>query len=99
MMFDRRSQVLQHMNSPLKEKAPHAALQDWSELVSALVDGECHPDELDVLLQAGPQRQALHEVWSCYHAVGAALRGPVVDPSLPPSGDFAALVMARLAGA
>ncbi len=86
------------MTSPLKENASHAALQDWSELVSALVDGECHPDELDALLQPGAQRQALHEAWSCYHTLGAALRGPVGGHSLPPSGDFAALVMARLAG-
>lgn len=86
------------MNSPLKENTQHAPLQDWCELVSALIDGECHPDELDALLQQGPQRQALHEAWSCYHAVGAALRGPVGGPSLPPSGEFAALVMARLTG-
>ena len=86
------------MNSPLKDTAPLALVHDWNELVSALVDGECHPDELDALLQPGPQRQALHEAWSCYHTLGAALHGPVGGHSLPPSGDFAAVVMARLAG-
>lgn len=86
------------MNSPLKDTAPLALVHDWNELVSALVDGECRPDELDVLLQSGPQPQALDEAWSCYHAVGAALRGWLDGHPLPPSEDFAAVVLARLAG-
>ena len=89
-------QVLQYMNSPLKDNVTPGPVHDWSELVSALVDGECHPDELDALLQPGPQPQAMDETWSSYLVVGAALRGQAEESVLPPSAGFAAAVLERL---
>lgn len=74
-----------------------ASLAAGCESLSALVDGECRPDELAVLLQPGPQRQALDAAWSRYQVVGAALRQSADADLLPPSAEFAAAVMARLA--
>lgn len=69
----------------------------WREQLSALVDGECRPDELGVLLRAGARQAAVNAAWSDYHALGAALRGAADSPALPARGDFVAGVMARLA--
>lgn len=74
-----------------------ASLAAGCESLSALVDGECRPDELAVLLQPGPQRQALDAAWSRYQVVGAALRQSADADWRPPSAEFAAAVMARLA--
>lgn len=71
---------------------------DGTELLSALIDGECQAHELDALLRAGLSlRQAQDLAWSSYLAVGAALRGQGLDSAWPPSADFAVAVMARLA--
>ena len=52
------------MNPPQNLDAMPTLLADGCESLSALVDGECRPDELAALLQAGPQRQALDAAWS-----------------------------------
>lgn len=85
------------MNPPQNLDAMPTPSADGRESLSALVDGECRPDELAALLQAGPQRQALDAAWTSYLAVGAALRQSAGDEVRPPSTDFAAAVMARLA--
>ena len=84
------------MNPPQNLDAMPTPSADGRESLSALVDGECRPDELAALLQAGPQRQALDAAWTSYLAVGAALRQSAGDEVRPPSTDFAAAVMARL---
>lgn len=85
------------MNSPQNPDALPASPAEGRESLSALVDGECRPEELAALLRAGPQRQALGADWACFQAVGAALRQQAGDDLRPPSADFAAAVMARLA--
>lgn len=85
------------MNPPQNLDAMPTPSADGRESLSALVDGECRPEELAALLRAGPQRQALGADWACFQAVGAALRQQAGDDLRPPSADFAAAVMARLA--
>ncbi len=85
------------MNSPQNLDAMPTSLADGCESLSALVDGECRPEELAALLQSGPQRQGLDAAWTSYQTVGAALRQSAGDDLLPPSTDFVAAVMARLA--
>ena len=85
------------MNPPQNLDAMPTSLADGCESLSALVDGECRPEELAELLQSCPQRQALDAAWTSYQAVGAALRQSAGDDLRPPSVDFAAAVMARLA--
>lgn len=84
------------MNSPQNLDAMPTSLADGCESLSALVDGECRPEELTALLQSDPQRQGLDAAWTCYQAVGAALRQSAGDDLRPPSTDFATAVMARL---
>ncbi len=85
------------MNPPSNLEVLPTPSADGRESLSALVDGECQPEELAVLLQSGPQRQALDAAWTSYLAVGAALRQSAGEDARPPSADFAAAVMARLA--
>ena len=85
------------MNSPQNLDAMPTPSADGRESLSALVDGECRPDELADLLQAGPQRLELDLAWNSYQAIGAVLRQSAGDDARPPSTDFAAAVMARLA--
>ncbi|MEO0002589.1 MAG: hypothetical protein RLZZ22_281 [Pseudomonadota bacterium] len=85
------------MNPPQNLDAMPTPFADGRESLSALVDGECSPDELAALLRHGPPRQALDAAWTSYQAVGAALRQSAGDDARPPSTDFAAAVMARLA--
>lgn len=85
------------MNSPQNLDAMPTPSADGRESLSALVDGECRPDELADLLQAGPQRPELDLAWNSYQAIGAVLRQSAGDDACPPSTDFAAAVMARLA--
>ncbi|MEN9904482.1 MAG: Anti sigma-E protein RseA, N-terminal domain [Pseudomonadota bacterium] len=86
------------MNSQPSDPFQPAPLPDGAESLSALIDGECQPHELDALLSAGlSQRQAQDLAWSSYLAAGAALRGQGLDCALPPSAEFALRVTARLA--
>ena len=78
--------------------SPHPLDPAWREALSALVDGECHSDELTALLQLAAPQMGVCAAWREYHVVGAALRGTVDWPVLPASTDFVAAVMARLAG-
>lgn len=82
-----------HPSDPFLAAPPHG-----TELLSALIDGECQAHELDALLDAGPsQRQAQDLAWAGYLALGTALRGQGLEHALPPSADFAVAVMAMLA--
>ena len=69
----------------------------WRESLSALVDGECHADELAAVLRAGGSAAELHSTWDGYLAVGAALRGVTGRAAVPASTEFVVSVMERLA--
>ena len=66
--------------------------------VSALVDGELSPAELDALLRDGADSAGWDADWKTFHLIGDVLRGsePVVPSRLP--SDFAARVTQSLQG-
>ena len=85
------------MNSLQNPDVMPASPAEESESLSALVDGECGPEALLALLRSGSQCRSQDADWVAYQAVGAALRQPAGADLRPPSADFAATVMARLA--
>ncbi|MBL8389419.1 MAG: sigma-E factor negative regulatory protein [Hydrogenophaga sp.] len=65
--------------------------------VSALVDGELAPDELEVLLHdEGAADHDWGADWATYHLIGEALRGGSATSAPLASTDFAAAVSRRL---
>ena len=85
------------MKPHLNAQAPCAPVPDWSESLSALVDGECGAHELDALLRDAARRPQQDGSWAVYQTLGAAMRGASAGPALPPAPAFAAAVMSRLA--
>lgn len=65
------------------------------EALSALVDDECSHDELDAVLQAFADDEALRADWVGFHCIGDVLRGQG-DASMAQPG-FVAAVMAGIA--
>lgn len=74
---------------------PHTVASS-AELLSALVDGEPHGDDLDLALRACRHDDGLLERWSDYHLIGNALRFPTVGVQLA-GGDFRHRFAQRLA--
>ena len=92
----REAPSCEEMKPHLNAQAPCAPVPDWSESLSALVDGECRPHELDALLRDAARHPLQDSSWAAYQTLGAALRGAAAGPALLPSSAFAAAVMARL---
>lgn len=64
------------------------------EQLSALLDGECSPQQAQAVVRAFGESPEFRQAWTSYHCVGHALRADVEAPARP---DFVSGVMARIA--
>lgn len=64
------------MNNPMTQTSDSAAQANpnhWHEYMSALVDGELSPAEVDELMAAIERDPQLQAVWARYHTIGTLL--------------------------
>jgi sigma-E factor negative regulatory protein RseA len=84
-----------HAMKPTLDDVPHSPAQEAGrEWLSALVDGECPPSQLDQALKAYGVDADARQAWGHYHHVGQALRGAAAQR--PASPDFVAAVMRQV---
>lgn len=87
---------MQNLNPTTAPTAPaDALLHAQREQLSALMDGECSPDEVQAVASAYGQSAALQQAWADYQWLGEVLRAPAGGPRSADTA-FVGAVMARI---